>query len=989
MALKIASYNMRGFNNGSSMLLELCNMHNLIALQEHWLHEYEFNKFNLLCKDFCHYSVSAMQNRISEDLFRGRPFQGVSILWHNSMNNCVKRLGHDPTNRCNAVKIQTSNRELLLFNVYFPCHVVSAEYSTEINTIIGFIEDTISVNIDCDVVIIGDTNFDCNAIRFGFNMLNDFLSEANIRSCDDFMTFESNDRFTYFNASSNIGSCIDHMFVSSRLFHEVQNITVLDHALNCSDHRPLSVTFSLACIDTAVLLNSSSAEVNNSDQYSLRWDKADLRQYRNYSGQLLNGVYICPKHYNGLCMCIDSDNCADHRTAINKYYSSIVECLTNAEKAFVPKIPSLALKPFWNEYLNELKDKSILWNSIWRDAGKPNSGLLFEIKKNTKYKYKLAIRNAITAYENQHDERIIDNFKMKNSNEFWKSWRKKMNKIKPPECRVNGSNDPTMIANAFMNNFRSTYYDSGSIQAAVNEYNDCLLTNFDNNNSSINKSNRVSGIDEALVFKCLQKLHKGKAAGFDGITAEHLLYADHSVVSHIALLFQCMAIHGFVPDDFGRGIIIPIIKNKLGDQNDVDNYRGITLIPVISKLLELVIFDICETNLKTDELQFGFKKQTGCTNALFVMQETIKYFMSNGSNIFGAALDLKKAFDRVNHYKLFSSLIKLKIPMWIIAVLVNWYSKIYVAVRWKHAFSYSFQVLSGVRQGGPLSPALFNAFVNDNINKLKRLGVGCRIGRHFVGLIMYADDILILSPTLRGLQKMLDTCTDLFNKKCLDFNVNKSSCFNIGSAAKYSLKPLKLQGADVAWSNSLKYLGVNFTFGKDFKVEIKEMKRKFYASSNAILSKTKGFEELARLSLLQSHCLPHLLYAIPALTISKMHINELNIAWNNIYRCIFGFHIWESVKMFIAGIGNLDFNHIWLKSNITFIRNCLLSENYLIKYLINRYIFVNFRTTCEKYYINFSYDNLLYMPLRDIAAKIQKSFMQKSHCVTILDIDAS
>jgi len=55
------------------------------------------------------------------------------------------------------------------------------------------------------------------------------------------------------------------------------------------------------------------------------------------------------------------------------------------------------------------------------------------------------------------------------------------------------------------------------------------------------------------------------------------------------------------------------------------------------------MLNICENYLKTEELQSGFKKQVGCTNAVFVMIEATKYYLSNGSSIFAAALDLKKS----------------------------------------------------------------------------------------------------------------------------------------------------------------------------------------------------------------------------------------------------------------------------------------------------------------------------------------------------------
>jgi hypothetical protein len=78
-----------------------------------------------------------------------------------------------------------------------------------------------------------------------------------------------------------------------------------------------------------------------------------------------------------------------------------------------------------------------------------------------------------------------------------------------------------------------------------------------------------------------------------------------------------------VPDGFGKGIIIPLLKDKTGNINSLDNYRGITLIPVIAKLFELILLDICDACLETDDLcdlQFGFKSDVGCTNAIFTMR---------------------------------------------------------------------------------------------------------------------------------------------------------------------------------------------------------------------------------------------------------------------------------------------------------------------------------------------------------------------------------
>jgi len=86
------------------------------------------------------------------------------------------------------------------------------------------------------------------------------------------------------------------------------------------------------------------------------------------------------------------------------------------------------------------------------------------------------------------------------------------------------------------------------------------------------------------------------------------------------------------------------------------NYRPITLIPVISKLFEHVILSLCEDCLLSDELQFGFKRDLSCSDAIFMLRITVEYLNSRGSTVFLASLDIKKAFDRVMHERLFEAL---------------------------------------------------------------------------------------------------------------------------------------------------------------------------------------------------------------------------------------------------------------------------------------------------------------------------------------------
>ena len=165
-----------------------------------------------------------------------------------------------------------------------------------------------------------------------------------------------------------------------------------------------------------------------------------------------------------------------------------------------------------------------------------------------------------------------------------------------------------------------------------------------NSDSKLQWLFNVEDVDHAVrTLKC------GKAAGADGVSAEHLKYSHPSVVSHLKNLFNLILFHSYVPRDFGCGVIVPLLKDRIGDVNNVDNYRAITVSNTISKVFELCLLDKFGKFLSSHHLQFGFKKGLGCHNAIFSVQQVTSYYTQRGSSVYLSALDASKAFDRVNH----------------------------------------------------------------------------------------------------------------------------------------------------------------------------------------------------------------------------------------------------------------------------------------------------------------------------------------------------
>ena len=224
---------------------------------------------------------------------------------------------------------------------------------------IGFIESVlVEFNVaNSNVVVVGDFNFPCNTDNIGFQAMSGLVKEFNLLCCDEL--FCGTD--TYYNASLNHSSCIDHVFVNAALRSSIESVVVMDVAINQSDHRPIAVQFKFENNWPAGNnMTPYHGSRTSGPRYATRWDKANVNDYYKASYDCLHGLQA----EDCFTLCSMGCECIMHRAAIDSMYIEIRCALQQAELCTVPHIPVNGLKPFWNDHLVDLKDKSIFWGNM-------------------------------------------------------------------------------------------------------------------------------------------------------------------------------------------------------------------------------------------------------------------------------------------------------------------------------------------------------------------------------------------------------------------------------------------------------------------------------------------------------------------------------------------------------------------------------------------------------------------------------------------------
>ena len=293
------------------------------------------------------------------------------------------------------------------------------------------------------------------------------------------------------------------------------------------------------------------------------------------------------------------------------------------------------------------------------------------------------------------------------------------------------------------------------------------------------KSMFMTPTTKVEIGKLIDKLPNKTSRGHDDISNVLLKRIKHSISTPLELIFNKSLQKGVFPDEMKKADVIPLFKSK--EKFLVNNYRPISLLVTISKLLEKIVYTrtyrfLCDTD-QLYQSQYGFRSGFSCENAICELVGRIAKHKEQRESTIGVFIDLSKAFDTLNHSMLLSKMekygIRGSVLDWYRSYLDNRYMRVKCPSDITGQMTYSsYQKLDyGTPQGSCLGPLLFLIYINDLHQSVE-----------YCSMILFADDTTLIhgNKSLRYLKWMIEEdlsrMTDWFNANLLTINLDKTEC---------------------------------------------------------------------------------------------------------------------------------------------------------------------------------------------------------------------
>ena len=407
---------------------------------------------------------------------------------------------------------------------------------------------------------------------------------------------------------------------------------------------------------------------------------------------------------------------------INCMYNTFTEKITELYQSNCPVI--------YEKVKRKRPDKPWMTNGLKNACRKKN--LLYKefLKTRTnvsedKYKkYKNKLTAILRRCEKQYFTELLE-INKGNMKETWKILNgliNKKSKGKQISTEFNGDESKITGDKTIANGFNNFFVNIGpSLAKRIPKCKDSLFTQF--LPDKIEDTMFLQPVTEEEIMQQVKNAKNKKSKDHDKFDMCLVKKIIPYIVKPLAHICNTSLMNGIFPDRMKIARVIPLFKN--GDVKEFSNYRPVSILPQFSNILEKVFHNRLMSFINDKQIlnnsQFGFRKNMSTALAIIELVEEITTAIDEGKTTVGVFIDLKKAFDTVNHNILVKKLehygIRGLAKDWVCSYLEN--RRQYVCIN--DSNSDCLDVKCGVPQGSILGPALFILYVNDMCNVSKSL----------------------------------------------------------------------------------------------------------------------------------------------------------------------------------------------------------------------------------------------------------------------------
>ena len=866
--LQIVSFNCKSIKSCSATVRDLIRQNDFVLIQEHWLFEGQLNLIGEIDANVNYAAKGVDKYDPPPPIYLPRGYGGVAIIWKMNLDSIIKTLD-DGRERIQCVEVLgKDNNNLILISIYLPS-TGSRDHYEEFKDTIDQLNEIVLKYQDTHYIIIGgDLNEDLgniDRINKRKDYLENFVKETGLKY--------DNEGKTFVKVNGEECSELDYFLHKLGKIKPTHKQVLNSVMNNTSDHHPIKMKILYGISNDADCKNLTKDCTNR----AVKWDKVDIDLYVAITNEQSDSILNMPLET------------LEQATSVLEQVHGF---LNDAAATCASNKPRYNAKPKLNVWSPDIKlalDEMRKYYAQWVKQGKikdPENNI-YQQRLRTKKEFRRQVLIENAKVKDTEKQRIMET-------------RTKDTKLFHQLVKINRKNRGNAIMDlhvgdicmsgeqnvmeGFKQHFRnlatpeeSTVLENRQYHQQV-EYEIGLIT-------EMVKDKNIPPATLEELQKAIKSINKGKSADIYGITVEHILHAGKNLEMLLLNLINIIFKEGKVPDMLKEGLLTPVFKNK-GEKNMATNYRGITVLPVLNKVIETIVkLRINPAVLITQNVtQRGFTAGSGPANAALPVEEIYREAKDNNQEYELVLLDAKSAFDVVIHSHLMKRLYHAGIDDKHWTIIQSMHTNATSAVKWNGKTSELFNVLQGVRQGGILSTDLYKLYINPLLNMLETSNLGCRIGNILCNTSACADDVALMSKKTTDMQVQINMANTFAGMEGYKLQPKKSVAINIKpkpTKKETLLEEYTLNEAIMPRVDSAMHLGIIRTNSMkqniiaNIEENIKKSRRSAYALLGSGFHGENGLDMETIIHLFKIYILPVLLYGMDLLTPQSLDLEKL------------------------------------------------------------------------------------------------------------------